>query len=251
MPQIYARRLLLRWSRVSPIIFGRVGIRSITSAKPNLAIELGKMMPASEEVTGTRRLLQVQSLTQEFVVSGHLASITRRNRVQAVSGVTFDIGYRETVGIVGETGCGKSTLARSIMQAPKPKAGEVILGGTELTTLGRKALRSARRNIQMVFQDPYSSLDPRWSILDQVMEPLTIHKIGSKPERHKRATELLGLVGLDPKRIGSRKPREVSGGECQRVAMARALALSPQLVVLDEPVSAMDVFGAGSSTQSP
>ena len=186
-------------------------------------------------------LLQVRELTQEFYVPGRAASVTRRNRFQAVAGVSFEVGHQETVGIVGETGCGKSTLARSIVQLPKPKSGEVLLSGTDLTRLGREQLRLARRNIQMVWQDPYSSLDPRWKILDQITEPLRIHEIGTVAERERRATELLGLVGLDPNRVSTRRPRALSGGECQRVVVARALALEPKLLILDEPVSSMDV----------
>jgi oligopeptide transport system ATP-binding protein len=184
-------------------------------------------------------LLAVRSLSQEYFAAG---SYGRSGRVvQAVSGVSFDLFEGETVGIVGETGCGKSTLAKAIMQMPKPKSGEVVLDGVDLVKLGRTELREARRDIQMMFQDPFSSLDPRWAVIDQVAEPLRIHKTAGPEERTRRAEELMALVGLDPKRMGSRKPRELSGGECQRVALARALTLSPKLIVLDEPVSSMDV----------
>jgi peptide/nickel transport system ATP-binding protein len=188
-----------------------------------------------------RPLLDVQALNQEFAIPGRGTLLGSRQRFQAVAGVSFDVGAGETVGIVGETGCGKSTLARAIVQSPKPHGGRVLLDGVDLTRLRGAELRHARRDIQLVFQDPYSSLDPRWHIIDQVAEPLRIHGIGSPDERRQRASELLARVGLDPDRIGSRRPREVSGGECQRVVIARALTLSPRLLILDEPVSSLDV----------
>jgi oligopeptide/dipeptide ABC transporter ATP-binding protein len=184
-------------------------------------------------------LLSVRSLTQEYLAGN---SFGRRGEViHAVTDVSFDVAEAETVGIVGETGCGKSTLARAIMQTPPPKSGEVLLRGQDLVKMKGSALRERRSHIQMMFQDPYSSLDPRWPVERQVAEPLGIHEIGTKAERVRRAEELMALVGLDPTRMGSRRPRELSGGECQRVAMARALTLSPEVIILDEPVSSMDV----------
>jgi oligopeptide/dipeptide ABC transporter ATP-binding protein len=211
---------------------------------------VGVLEPAHEATTvssitlnsaGAEVLLAVEDLTQEYFIPGRTAAITRRNHFQAVAGVSFQVGVRETIGIVGETGCGKSTLARAIVQAPKPTSGSVLLNGVDLTKLGRKELRAQRRNLQLVFQDPYSSLDPRWKIHEQVTEPMRIYGIGSPSMRIERANELLSLVGLDPNRVGIRRPRDLSGGECQRVVVARALALSPKIIVLDEPVSSMDV----------
>jgi oligopeptide/dipeptide ABC transporter ATP-binding protein len=184
-------------------------------------------------------LLQVRHLTQEFVAKGYAG--VKRGVVRAVSDVSFEIQAGETLGVVGETGCGKSTLARSVLQAPKPAAGEVWFRGQDLTKLNNNALRDARRHIQMVFQDPYSSLNPRWRVTELVEEPLFVYKVGTAESRRQRAAELLDLVGLDPARHGRQRPRQLSGGQCQRVAIARALALSPDLVVYDEAVSSLDV----------
>ena len=185
-------------------------------------------------------LLQIRNLTQEFVV-GKSWKKANRATVYAVSDVSFDVHNGETLGVVGETGCGKSTLVRAIVQAPPPKSGNVIFQGKDLKGLKGQELASARRHMQMVFQDPYTSLDPRWKVKDLVAEPLVIHKIGSSSERDARVAELLRLVGLDPDRHGDRRPRQLSGGECQRVAIARALTLSPELVICDEAVSSLDV----------
>jgi peptide/nickel transport system ATP-binding protein len=155
--------------------------------------------------------------------------------------VSVKVDEGETLGIVGETGCGKSSLARAIMQIPPPVSGRVMLCGRDLAGLHGKALHEARRNIQMVFQDPYSSLDPRWSARDLVAEPLAIHRVGNARSRRERAEELMELVGLDPAIVGRRRIRELSGGQCQRIAIARALALSPRVLILDEPVSSLDV----------
>jgi oligopeptide/dipeptide ABC transporter ATP-binding protein len=184
-------------------------------------------------------VLDVEDVAQEFRLPRRGGRAVRT--VKAVSGVSFQIHEGETVGIVGETGCGKSTLARSIMQIPPPASGRVLLDGKDLTQMNGFELRSARRQLQMVFQDPYSSLDPRWSVAALVAEPLAVHQIGTPRERSERANELLDLVGLDPSRMGARRPRELSGGECQRVGIARALALSPKVVILDEAVSSLDV----------
>jgi oligopeptide/dipeptide ABC transporter ATP-binding protein len=141
---------------------------------------------------------------------------------------------------VGETGSGKSTLARSIIQAPRPKSGEVHLFGTDLTRLRRSALTRARRDVQLVYQDPFGSLDPRWRVLELVEEPLAGYGVGG--DTRARVAELLDLVGLDPSVYGRRRPHELSGGQCQRVAIARAIALNPALVICDEPVSSLDVL---------
>ena len=182
----------------------------------------------------TEPLLEVRNLVQEF----H----TNAGVVQAVSGASFDVRPGETLGIVGETGSGKSTLARSVLQAPRPTSGEVIFRGTDLTTLRGTRLLQARRHLQMVFQDPFGSLDPKWTVRDLVEEPLIAYKTGRKNERRQRVDDLLELVGLDPASHGRRRPRELSGGQAQRVAIARAIALNPALIVCDEAVSSLDVL---------
>jgi oligopeptide transport system ATP-binding protein len=186
------------------------------------------------------RLLEVRDLVQEFDVRAHGG--VKGGVVQAVSGVSFDIQPGETLGIVGETGSGKSTLARAILQAPRPKAGSVTFRGSDLVTLRGRRLLEARRHLQMVFQDPYASLDPRWKVEEIVSEPLVGYGMGSRAERRDRVAELMDLVRLDPRTYGSRTPRQLSGGECQRVAIARALAVSPALIICDEAVSSFDVL---------
>jgi len=187
--------------------------------------------------SGTEMLLEVEGLVQEFATSGRGA----RRRVQAVSGVTFSIAPGETLALVGESGCGKSSLARAILQFPRPISGSVRFNGRDLTQLTGDSLRRGLLGLQVVFQDPYSSLDPRYHVEDIVAEPLLVNGIGNAQERRARVTELLEAVGLDITLHGRRRPRELSGGQCQRVAVARALALHPQLLICDEPVSSLDV----------
>ncbi|HEX5296083.1 MAG TPA: ABC transporter ATP-binding protein [Streptosporangiaceae bacterium] len=179
-------------------------------------------------------LLQVRDLVHEFP--------TDAGTVHAVSGVSFDVHEGETLGIVGETGSGKSTLARAVMQAPRPKAGAVLFRGADLATLRGPRLLRARRHLQMVFQDPFGSLDPKWRVRDLVEEPLIAYRTGDRGARRKRVDEVLELVGLDPAGHGGRRPRELSGGQAQRVAIARAVALSPALIICDEAVSSLDVL---------
>jgi oligopeptide/dipeptide ABC transporter ATP-binding protein len=185
-------------------------------------------------------LLSVRDLVQEFAVRDRGG--IKPAVVHAVSGVSFDVWPGETLGVVGETGSGKSTLARSVLQAPRPKSGAVIFRGTDLTQCSGGRLLQARRHLQMVFQDPFGSLDPKWRVRDLVAEPLIAYRIGGRTDRRRRVDELLELVGLDPSGHGGRRPRELSGGQAQRVAIARALALSPALIVCDEPVSSLDVL---------
>ncbi|MHB1855670.1 MAG: ABC transporter ATP-binding protein, partial [Acidimicrobiales bacterium] len=182
--------------------------------------------------------LELRNVSQEFHVG---AGGRGRALLSAVSDVSFSIGEGQTLGLVGESGCGKSTTARTIIQAPRPTRGQVLLRGVELTSLHGSALRRERRQIQMVFQDPYASLDPRWKVTDLVAEPLRINRVGTQAEQAGRVEELLGLVGLDPDRFGGRRPGQLSGGQAQRVGIARALALSPALVICDEAVSSLDV----------
>jgi oligopeptide transport system ATP-binding protein len=188
------------------------------------------------------RLLEVRNVVHEFVVRG--AGGVRGGVVHAVSDVSFNLDRGETLGIVGETGSGKSTLARCVLQAPRPKSGSVTFQGTELVGLRGGRLQRARRNMQMVFQDPYGSLNPRWRVFDVVEEPLIGfgYGNGNSASRRRRVRDLLDLVGLNPDVYGRRHPRELSGGQCQRVAIARAIALGPALIVCDEPVSSLDVL---------
>jgi oligopeptide transport system ATP-binding protein len=154
--------------------------------------------------------------------------------------VSFDIAQGETLGLVGESGSGKSTTGYCILQLLKPTSGSVKFEGVELTELGREELRRMRREMQVIFQDPYSSLDPRMTVGDIVAEPLIVHGIGNRKERALRVRELLDVVGFNPS-FTNRYPHEFSGGQRQRIGIARALALSPKLIVCDEPVSALDV----------
>ncbi|CAO3424859.1 ABC transporter ATP-binding protein [Azospirillum endophyticum] len=165
---------------------------------------------------------------------------TARGVVHALDDVSFDLAPGETLGIVGESGCGKSTLARAVVRLTDPSAGTIRLGGVDITHTPRRKLRAARRDIQMVLQDPAASLDPRWTVGELLAEPLAIHGIGSRAERRERVADLLRKVGLPPE-AADRRPHEFSGGQRQRIGIARALALEPKIVVLDEPVSALDV----------
>jgi oligopeptide/dipeptide ABC transporter ATP-binding protein len=201
----------------------------VTSPPPGLAGE-----PAADV------LLEVRNLVQEFVLRDYGGA--RGGVLQAVSDVSFELRAGETLGIVGETGSGKSTLARSVIQSPPPKRGQVIFQGRNLVGLSRWALKPARRNMQIVFQDPFTSLDPKWTVAGIVREPLVAYGIGTRSQRRERVNALLDRVGIDPVRYGRRHPRELSGGQCQRVAIARAIVLEPKLVICDEPVSSLDVL---------
>jgi oligopeptide/dipeptide ABC transporter ATP-binding protein len=183
-------------------------------------------------------VLDVQNLVKVFPVRRAKGLRVTKRLVQAVSDVSFTIGKRQTLGLVGESGSGKSTLGRCVLQLIDPSAGSVRFKGRELVGMSRDDLRPMRREMQMVFQDPYASLDPRLTVGSAISEPLEIHKI--KGDHDKRIRELLELVGLSPDHA-SRFPHEFSGGQRQRVGIARALALEPTLIVLDEPVSALDV----------
>jgi peptide/nickel transport system ATP-binding protein len=178
-------------------------------------------------------LLQVEHLVVEFG-SG-------KRRVHAVSDVSFEIREGETLGLVGESGCGKSTTGRAIVQVEVPTSGSVRFDGTELTRLSKKDLRRIRTRIQMIFQDPISSLNPRRQIKDIVAEPLVIWGRGTKEERAEKVRAALESVGIDPDTAGDRRPGEFSGGQCQRISIARALMSEPKLLICDEPVSALDV----------
>lgn len=191
--------------------------------------------------TKTAPMLEVKDLVKTFPVRGGGIIPRTIGQVHAVSGVSFTLSPGETLGLVGESGCGKSTTGRAVLQLHKPTSGSVKFDGKELTKLGQREMRSVRRDMQIVFQDPYASLNPRWQINDIVSEPFNIHGFsGSAAERQHKVDELLELVGLNPEHR-NRYGHEFSGGQRQRIGIARALALNPRLVVLDEPVSALDV----------
>jgi oligopeptide transport system ATP-binding protein len=183
-------------------------------------------------------LLEVRHLVKEF---GRSHSLLRKGHiVRAVDDVSFSIDESETFGLVGESGSGKTTTGRCILRLVEPTSGEVRFRGEDVLSFSSARLRQARRDMQIVFQDPYSSLNPRMRVGAIVEEPLVIHRIGSKADRRARVEELFTLVGLDPDQL-SRYPHQFSGGQRQRIGVARALALNPSLVIADEPVSALDV----------
>lgn len=183
-------------------------------------------------------LLVVRDLVKEF--PRRLGVTGGSGRVRAVDGVSFEVNEGEVFGLVGESGSGKTTIGRCILRLVEPTSGHVFFKGTDLGSLDAAALRALRREMQMVFQDPYSSLTPHLSAGSLVEEPLVIHRLGTRAERRERVAELLRLVGLDPA-DARKRPAEFSGGQRQRLGLARALALNPSLVVADEPVSALDV----------
>jgi oligopeptide transport system ATP-binding protein len=184
-------------------------------------------------------LLQVENLTKSFARSD---GWFRRSQtfVHAVSGVSFEIAPGETLGLVGESGCGKSTLGRLVLRLTEPTSGSIRFDGTEVTSLSTKKLRAFRKNAQMVFQDPYASLNPRMKVDEIVREPLEIHGLGSRADWNAQTRRALEKVGLNPEAM-NRYPREFSGGQRQRIGIARALALRPRFIVADEAVSSLDV----------
>ena len=183
-------------------------------------------------------LLRVSDLTKDFPVTSRSPLRRPTGTVQAVSGVSFHINRGETLGLVGESGSGKSTIARCVLRLIEPTSGSVNFAGTELTELNRKQMRRQRRFMQIVFQDPMASLDPRMTVAAIIAEPLQIHRLVTNAQD--QVAELLELVGLHPQH-GNRYPHEFSGGQRQRIGIARALALKPEMLILDEPVSALDV----------
>src|SRR5436190_11905364 len=185
-------------------------------------------------------LLSVSDLEKHFPIRRGVLIERTVGAVKAVDGVTFDIAEGETLGLVGESGSGKSTTGYCVLQLLKPTGGSVRFMGKELTQLGTRDLREMRREMQIVFQDPYSSLNPRMTVGDIVAEPLTVHGIGTRRSREASVRDLLETVGFNPD-FTNRYPHEFSGGQRQRIGIARALALNPRLIVCDEPVSALDV----------
>ncbi len=185
-------------------------------------------------------LVEVKDLKMYFpVVSGQLVP-RRTAEIKAIDGVSFAIRRGETLGLVGESGSGKTTVGLCLLQLHRPTSGEVIYQGMDLCRLKGEGLRRARRKMQMIFQDPYGSLDPRMTAADIISEPLKVHRVVLRRERATRVQELLSLVGLNP-RLANRYPHEFSAGERQRIGIARALAVNPEFIVCDEPVSSLDV----------
>lgn len=185
-------------------------------------------------------LLKVKNLKMYFPITQGIVFQRHIGDIKAVDGLSFDVKRGETLGLVGESGCGKSTTGRAILQLYRPTDGSVLFENTELTTLKGESLRKMRRHMQMIFQDPYASLNPRMTVGNIVGEPLEVHNILNGKERRERVKELLEIVGLNPYFI-NRYPHEFSGGQRQRIGVARALAVQPDFIVCDEPISALDV----------
>ena len=178
-------------------------------------------------------LLKVENLVVEYAVGGRT--------VHAVTGVSLDIARGETLGLVGESGCGKSTLGRAVLQLRHAQSGRVLFDGNDLTAMRGEALRKMRQRVQLIFQDPIASLNPRRRVGDIVAEPLVIAGIKDAGKRKQMVSDVLAAVGLDPALVMERRPHEFSGGQCQRISIARALVLNPDFIICDEPVSALDV----------
>lgn len=183
---------------------------------------------------GDNVVLHIEDLVVEYRAAGN-------QKVQAVSGISLDLIKGETFAIVGESGCGKSTFAKAVMQIVKPTSGSVVFNGSDLMKSSKEELRQIRPKMQMIFQDPVSSLDPRFTVSRIVKEPLEIWSRGSESEQEAKIDELLNSVGLEPTLVRERHAYEFSGGQCQRISIARALALDPEILICDEPVSALDV----------
>jgi oligopeptide transport system ATP-binding protein len=196
--------------------------------------------PTRTQYASDELLIDVQGLQVHFPVMAGFIISRRIAENKAVDGITFNVKKGETVGLVGESGCGKSTTGRAILQLYKPTGGKIVFDGKDMAELHGEEMRLTRRRMQMIFQDPYASLNPRMSVRDIIGEPLLIHKLGNSGERRERVAELMRIVGLNPY-YATRFPHEFSGGQRQRIGIARSLAVSPDFIVCDEPVSALDV----------
>ncbi|MBK7199143.1 dipeptide ABC transporter ATP-binding protein [Candidatus Amarolinea dominans] len=197
-------------------------------------------MSTNGSVKSDDYILRVNGLKMHFPITQGIIFQKQVGAIKAVDGLNFNIKRGETLGLVGESGCGKSTTGRSILQLYRPTAGHVFFEDKDLTFLKGEDLRRQRRQMQMIFQDPYASLNPRMTVGSIVGEPLDVHNVGDKQSRRNRVQELLQIVGLNPYFI-NRYPHEFSGGQRQRIGIARALAINPQFIVCDEPISALDV----------
>jgi peptide/nickel transport system ATP-binding protein len=191
------------------------------------------MMHDTRKSAAREPLLKVENLVVEYSAGG--------KTVHAVSGVSLEVARGETLGLVGESGCGKSTLGRAVLQLRRPVSGQVLFDGHDLVAMKGDALRRMRQHVQLIFQDPIASLNPRRRIGDIVAEPLVIAGVKDRGERERRVREVLSAVGLEPELVMGRLPHEFSGGQCQRISIARALVLNPEFIICDEPVSALDV----------
>ncbi len=200
----------------------------------------GTADPRSEAAAPSDVLLRVEDLKVYFPITEGMVIERHVGDVRAVDGVSFFLRRGETLGLVGESGCGKSTTGRAILRIYDPTEGRIFIDDVDVTALGARDLNRMRRRMQMIFQDPYASLNPRMTVAGIVGEPLEIHHMGTGRERRERVRELLSIVGLNPE-FGDRYPHEFSGGQRQRIGVARALALNPELIIADEPISALDV----------
>jgi oligopeptide/dipeptide ABC transporter ATP-binding protein len=226
-------------AEASPVTLGLVDADvGIDAPRP---ISLVEQPPSPvEQVTGRDVLLRLDDIYKDFPVTAGAVLQRKIGTVKAVSGVSFDVHRGETFGLVGESGCGKTTIGWLVTALHRPTSGEIRFDGQDIARLRGRELRRSRRNLQLMFQDPYASLDPRMRVGPTIKEPLNIQQVGSRSDREKRVAELLAEVGLSPKAAGL-YPHEFSGGQRQRIGLARALALNPKLIVADEPVSALDV----------